>query len=44
MLREGGGGKYKYTNFQEDFTYKGQAIYAGFSGIIIFILVFSHLD
>lgn len=38
LLRKGG--KYKYTNFQEDFTYQGQALYTGFSGVIIFITVF----
>lgn len=37
LLREGG--KYKYTNFQEDFTYQGQALYTGFGGVIIFIPV-----
>lgn len=38
LLREGG--NYKYTNFQEDFTYQGQAIYTGFAGVIMVISVF----
>jgi len=38
LLREAG--EYKYKNFQEDFTYQGQALYTGFSGVIIFIPMF----
>nr|WP_302579079.1 hypothetical protein [Methanobrevibacter arboriphilus] len=38
LLREGG--SYKYKNFQEEFTYQGQAIYTGFAGVILAISVF----
>lgn len=38
LLRERG--NYKYKNFQEEFTYQGQAIYAGFAGVILAISVF----